>query len=88
MGRQARVGILVMSVLLVMIGGYASRASDEAGPPPAAKSVITPASVTAPEPQDAVVVQAAVSPNNRGWQALGQDAASQAEAVRFELMDA
>lgn len=86
MGRQARIGILVVSVLLVLIGGYAARASEEAKPP--ARSVMTPASVTAPEPRDAVVVEPALSPNNRGWQPPGQDPVSLANSVRSELMDA
>lgn len=77
--------MLLLSVLLVVVGGYAARARDDARPPQT--SVVTPASVTQPVLRDPVVVQGALSPNDRGWGSTVQAVDSDA-GVRSEVMAA
>ena len=88
MGRKTKGAVLALSVLLVVLGGQAIRASNAPEPTDSPKATLQQASVTVPGPEKALVVQAALSSNTRGW-ARGSGAVPDAEqGIRPELVDA
>ena len=88
MGRKTKSAVLALSVLLVVLGGQAIRASNAPEPTDSPKATLQQASVTVPGPEKALVVQAALSSNTRGW-ARGSGAVPDAEqGIRPELVDA
>ncbi|HYI53348.1 MAG TPA: lytic murein transglycosylase, partial [Microlunatus sp.] len=88
MGRKTKGAVLALSVLLVVLGGQAIRASNAPEPTDSPKATLQQASVTVPGPEKALVVQAALSSNTRGW-ARGHGAVPDAEpGIRPELVDA
>ena len=89
MGRKTKSAVLALSVLLVVLGGQAIRASNAAPQrPDSPKATLQQASVTVPGPEKALVVQAALSSNTRGW-THGSGAVPDAEqGIRPELVDA
>ena len=88
MGRKTKSAVLALSVLLVVLGGQAIRASNAPERPDSPKATLQQASVTVPGPEKALVVQAALSSNTRGW-THGSGAVPDAEqGIRPELVDA
>jgi hypothetical protein len=88
MGRKSKSAVLALSVLLVVLGGQAVRASNAPQRPDSPKVALQQASVTVPGPEQALVVQAALSSNTRGW-TRGSGAVPDADqGLRPELVDA
>ena len=62
------ISVLVLSVMVVLVGGHAIRTRTPDTSPPRALP-LQQASVTVPGPKDPVVVPGAFSANTRGWSA-------------------
>ena len=89
MGRKTKGAVLALSVLLVLFGGQAIRGAADAPQRAASpKQALQPASVTVPGPERALVVQAALSSNTRGWTHGSGAVPSADQGVRPELVDA
>ena len=88
MGRKTKSAVLALSVLLVVLGGQAVRASNAPEPPDSPKATLQQASVTVPGPEKALVVQAALSSNTRGWTHGSGAVPDAGQGLRPELVDA
>ena len=89
MGRKTKSAVLALSVLLVVLGGQAIRASNAAPQrPDSPKATLQQASVTVPGPEKALVVQAALSSNTRGWTHGSGAVPDAGQGIRPELVDA
>ena len=88
MGRKTKSAVLALSVLLVVLGGQAVRASNAPERPDSPKATLQQASVTVPGPEKALVVQAALSSNTRGWTHGSGAAPESDQGIRPELVDA
>ena len=88
MGRKTKSAVLALSVLLVVFGGQAVRASNAPERPDSPKATLQQASVTVPGPEKALVVQAALSSNTRGWTHGSGAAPGADQGIRPELVDA
>jgi len=90
MGRKTKSAVLALSVVLVVCGGQAIRANHDASQPAETPKATLQqaASVTVPEPEKALVVQAALSSNTRGWSHGSGAAPSADQGIRPELVDA
>jgi hypothetical protein len=88
MGRKPKSAVLALSVLLVVLGGQAVRASNAPERPAAPKATLQAASVTVPGPEKALVVQAALSSNTRGWTHGSGAVPDAGQGIRRELVDA
>ena len=89
MGRKTKGAVLALSVLMVLFGGQAIRGATDAPQRAASpKSTLQQASVTVPAPEKALVVQAALSSNTRGWTHGSGAVPSADQGVRPELVDA
>ncbi len=82
------ISVLVLSVMVVLVGGHAIRTRTPDTSPPRALP-LQQASVTVPGPKDPVVVPGAFSANTRGWSHASQAAARAGkDGIRPELLDA
>ncbi len=88
MGRKTKSAVLALSVLLVVLGGQAVRASNAPERPDSPKATFQQASVTVPGPEKALVVQAALSSNTRGWTHGSGATPAADQGIRPELVDA
>ncbi len=88
MGRKSKSAVLALSVLLVVLGGQAVRASNAPERPDSPKATLQQASVTVPGPEKALVVQAALSSNTRGWTHGSGAVPDAGQGIRPELVDA
>ena len=86
MGRKTKSAVLALSVVLVVCGGQAIRANHAPQRGDAPKATLQQASVTVPE--KALVVQAALSSNTRGWTHGSGAAPAADQGIRPELVDA
>ena len=88
MGRKTKSAVLALSVLMVVLGGQAVRATNAPQRPDSPKAALQQASVTVPGPEKALVVQAALSSNTRGWTHGTGAVPSTDQGIRPELVDA
>src|SRR5687767_13095266 len=88
MGRKTKSAVLALSVLLVVVGGQAVRGTDTPQRPDSPKPSLQQASVTVPDHEDPLVVQAALSSNTRGWTHGSGATPAADQGIRPELVDA
>jgi hypothetical protein len=88
MGGKTKSAVLALSLLLIVFGGQAVRGTDAPKRADAPKATLQQASVTVPGPEKALVVQAALSSNTRGWTHGSGATPAADQGIRPELVDA